>query len=728
MSSSSRSEQRGEFPTSSFAARFSGVAPTRWLLLGLGIILGMRAVAWFNRRIWLPALPPARDLAKGILWDIALTIGVFLLARVALGFLPPSRSPWRRRLAFAPFALLAVTAMFIRWLDAGHCLMVRAHWTQEAFLYLDEGFAGSLADPRLLAALAGWLLTSALLALALWRDAAVARPAGPMRGLVVAAVLAMIPAAWAIRDGVKYPPYAQQARIVPEVNFAVQWRAYSATPKSRPLPQLSADQWQRFVRLGLVAPDLAREAEWPALHQHLDTTPFPYPRIAAATATPNVVLTLMESTNTLFIHGLSGHYRGLMPEVSTLAEQMTSVDGFVNTTSPTIAALVTALCSVHPAVHPSDLRPGKSVGGRAAYTCLADILRDRGYRTVFVQASGKTVTGKEYFLRTHGFDEVYGRDELAPHFANRPQGPWGLHDDELVEFTKEQIRRLEQQQREDGRPFLLVMLTLDTHAPGMAGPDCRLPANVEDVPDSGAARQLLASYHCADRAMGRLGRFLLDGARGDRTLWLLTADHAAFPDTVPEIYDVDPSQRLASTNVPFLLHDPLHRLPAKVPTLSGTRDIAPTLLHVLGITKVANSMGGESIFGKRRKHPLLIGRVGSRLVLARTPEASIELPVGEVREDCARGDVLLHTQNGDFTACDAVAWLDWRDALWGAHRLFPGYLYRGADGIDRDELQRRQDPNEAESSASEVSLPGSATRARAPAEASQPHGSARTSG
>ena len=264
------------------------------------------------------------------------------------------------------------------------------------------------------------------------------------------------------------------------------------------------------------------------------------------------------------------------------------------------------------------------------------------------------------------------------------------------------------------------MLTLDAHAPGMAGPECQLPARaagdaVQDVSDTGAARRLLASYHCADRAIGRLGRFLLDGPRADQTVWLLTADHAAFPDAVPEIYDVDPSQQLASTNVPFLLHDPLHRLPARVPTLSGTRDVAPTLLHVLGVTDVANSMGGESIFGKRPKHPLLLGRVGSRLVLARTPEASVELPVGEVREDCARHVVFLHTNKGDFTACDAIAWLDWRDALWSAGRLFPGYLYRGADGIDRAELARRQDPNDAESSLRAVSLPVSPTRVRVPA-------------
>ena len=534
--------------------------------------------------------------------------------------------------------------------------------------------------------------------------------AGRRQAFAVAALLALLPATWAIRDGVKFPPYAQQARIVPEVNFAVQWRAYTATPEDRPAPQLSLEQWQRFVRFGLVAPEIPRDAAWPALHSRLDSTPFPYPRSAAPTSPPNVVVTFMESTNTLFIHGLSGHYRGLMPEVSALADRMTSVDGFVNTTSPTIAALVTALCSVHPAVHPSDLRPGKSVDGRTAYTCLADILRGRGYRTVFVQASGKTVTGKEYFLRTHGFDEVYGREELGPRFANRPQGPWGPHDDELIEFTENEIGRLERQRQVDGRPFLLVMLTLDTHAPGMAGPECQLPARgagnaVQDVPDTGAARRLLASYHCADRAIGRLGRFLLDGPRADQTVWLLTADHAAFSDLVPEEIYVDPTARHQSDKIPFLLHDPLHELPRHLATLGDTRDVSPTLLHILGVGDPPNSMGGMSLFGGRRTHPFLIGRVGERLAFARSPDTAIELPIGLVREHCEKGETLMHVLDVDFTACDLAAWIDWRDALWEAKRIFPPSLYHGDVGVDKEELTRRQELNREEKQLQQAGLP-----------------------
>jgi phosphoglycerol transferase MdoB-like AlkP superfamily enzyme len=314
---------------------------------------------------------------------------------------------------------------------------------------------------------------------------------------------------------------------------------------------------------------------------------------------------------------------------------------------------------------------------------------------VFVQAASKTLTSKEYFLRTHGFDEVAGREELGPRFADAEQGPWGPHDAELVTYVQERIARLEAQRAQDGRPFLLVMLTLDTHEPGMARPDCPLPDGVQDLPADAAGRKLAASFHCSDAAIGRLGRFLLDDARRDQTVWLLTADHAIFPDLAPpSIYPTE-ADRKQFTQVPFLLHDPLHLLPARIDTLSGTRDVAPTLLHLLGVTEVANSMTGRSIFGGRREHPFLIGRVGERLAFARTPQDSIELPVGEVRQGCREGRVLLTADTGPFTACDLAAWLDWQDGLWDAARLFPPKLYHGADGVlDPEGLAAKQEDPE----------------------------------
>ena len=684
----------------------AALAPTRWLFLGISVVLGMRLAAWGVRRAWLPEMPALREVAKALAWDTFLVLAVFALAR-SLGAV---RLRAVRVLGWLALLLLVLAAMLVRWFDFAHCFMVRAHWTADAFAYLDQGFGGSIRDPRLVFALAAWLATAGVLFAALRRDSHALAPVwqqeGQARWLVLALVIALLPALWAVRDGVKYPAYPQQIRLIPEVNFALQYRMFTREPpKTVVIPRLDKDRWQRFQRLGLVPPTTALDSAWPLLHEHLDQTPFPYPRRPNAPLQPNVVVTFMESTNAMFVHGLSGHYRGLMPEVSALVPQLTSADAFYNTSSPTIAALVTALCSLHPSAHPSDLRPGTSVDGRAAYTCLADILRDRGYRTIFVQTASKTVTSKEYFLRTHGFDEMIGREDLEARFKDRPQGPWGPHDSELVTVVKEQIARLEKLRAQDGRPFLLVMLTLDSHDPGMAGPECGLSPNIDELPQTERARQLLAGYHCSDRALGDLGRFVLAAPRKDRTVWLLTADHAAFSDLVPEEIYVDPTARHQSDKIPFLLHDPLHELPQHLATLGDTRDVSPTLLHILGVGDPPNSMGGMSLFGGRRTHPFLIGRVGERLAFARSADTAIELPIGLVREHCEKGETLMHVLDVDFTACDLAAWIDWRDALWGAKRIFPPSLYHGDVGVDKEELTRRQELNREEKQLQQAGLP-----------------------
>ncbi|MDP7169080.1 MAG: hypothetical protein QF701_15220, partial [Nitrospinota bacterium] len=77
--------------------------------------------------------------------------------------------------------------------------------------------------------------------------------------------------------------------------------------------------------------------------------------------------------------------------------------------------------------------------------------------------------------------------------------------------------------------------------------------------------------------------------------------------------------------IPLLLHDPIHRLPARIPTLAGSTDVTPTLLHMLGMTGGLHSLTGLSIFGRRRQLPVLIGRVGLRYAYVRTGDRAADL-------------------------------------------------------------------------------------------------------
>ena len=706
-------------PSRRFRLAWAVLGPSRWLLLGVVVLLSWRLAGWWLREAFTMIQWQPREGGKGIAWDLFLGYGLFASYR-AICLLRADdvlRSVARWRLLAALPVAVAVVSGVLRAADAAHCYLAQSHWTPQAFMYIDQGFAGSLWSGRMALSVTVAVLAIGALVLALVRDGAmVARRAvsGRWSGrtrLALAAVavgVSALPAFWALKDGIKYPPHVHHWRLIPEVNFVVQWaqtwRDDSGTVADVDL-HVSEAHWKQFVSVGIVPSNSAPDAPFPLLRSDLDEPPLKVPRRpgVAADARPNVVITFMESVNRLFVHALSGHYRGLMPNLSALAGEMTRVDGFRNTSAPTIVAMVAALCSVHPPAHPYDLAVGESVDGRTAYMCLADVLRRYGYRTVFVQGSSCKVTSMGYFFRTHGFDEVICRDAITADWPGRELGFWGLYDRDLLVYAERQVHRLERLRDDDGRPYLLVVVTLDPHEPGM-GPADALDTfrghlahpGIEEVPDDAAAHKLLASYHSSDQALGRWGRFLLSAARKRTTMSLLTTDHAAFRNLVTNTIFHDKTDNRSFDHVPFLLHDPLHALPARVEVLSGTTDLAPTLLHLLGMTNGLTSMTGKSIFGQRPSERVLVGRIGLRYAYLHGGSDDIDIPIGVVRERCQNGEKLLADGSDPLSACALAAWIDWTDKLWAARRLFPASVYFGDQGIDKFKLAMEMYENRAE--------------------------------
>ena len=697
------------------------VLPSRWLVLGVAVAWVWRLAGWVARQAFTLLEVQPREMTKGLLWDLALVYALFAIGRAAALHRgsPLGAARALSRAASGAVAVIAIAAVAIRALDTGHCLLGQSHWTAQAFMYLDRGFSGTLLQVRTMAALLGTAASAALLVWALYRDRrGVARRLVPRwRGLGAnhrrlvawsALLLAIGPAAWALRDGIQFPAHVHDWRLVPEINFAGRWlesRGATAEQRNRIDLALPAETWAAFVTAGLVPPDSQPDDPFPLLRPGLGEPPLPLPRRADVPADlrPNVVVTFMESVNELFVHELSGRHAGLMPEVAALANKMSRVEGFHNTASPTIVAMVAALCSVHPASHPYDLAVGESVDGRTAYTCLADVLRRQGYRTVYIQGASRKVTSKEYFFRTHGFDEVYGLEDIRKLWPKRERGVWGFFDRDTFAFAADQVRRLEALQAQDGRPFLVVNLTLDPHEPGMGPPEAlanllarQRAGELPDLPADNAARQLLASYHSSDAALGTWGRFLLEPKRAARTLWLLTSDHAAFRNLVSDSIFLGLPGHRSFDKVPFLLHDPLHELPKRIPTLAGTTDVTPTLLHLLGHERGLNCFTGMSIFGRRRDVPVLVGRVGARYAYVHNGSAAADLAIGVVRERCRQGRPLIAGGGDPLPACALVAWLDWSDKLWAARRLFPVSAYFGDAGIDKRELALKMYQNKAE--------------------------------
>ncbi len=671
------------------------VRPTLGQLAGVVFFLLFRLTAWSARGAF--ERPDARLMhgVLGLTYDVLLVSALFWLGRAAA--LSLGRASFR---AAALPTLAGWLALSLRCLDLGHCYLVQCHWAPEAFLYLRGGFAGALLDPGILAAMivaglafAGWPWAlrydqrRALQRLAL---PALDEPAQPRRRRLSVAVALVIGAtglsAVPVYDAISAPEDVFNLRLIPEINFAVQARAwYRADERSHVVTPLSPGLRQRLVSAGLLHAATPILPGYPLVRRGLAEPGFPHPRSQSASPTtrPNVVMAVVESLDALFVHELSGAFRGVMPEVSALARQHTVVAGFHNTATPTVSALIAMLCSIHPPTYPKDLEGGRD--GLAAYTCLSDLLHYAGYRTVFVQGTPASMTGIGDFLRLHGFDEVHEKRDIERRFPARIMGKWGAHDRTLIDYVQAQIRRLEALKEADGKPYLLLFMTIDTHEPGMAAEACVLPTtpagdlDVGDAPEGEGARGLLASYHCTDRVLGDFFRFLAAPARAADTMWLLTGDHSAFRTPNSRELFADRHTGWSFAALPLLLHDPRHRLPLRVPVLSGTLDIAPTLLHMLGIHVGLHSLTGLSIFGRRPHIPFLLGRIGGRVAYVQTPQARHEASVASLHAICDGGTLLLPKGPQPLDACDVLQWIRWQDELWQARRLFPRTLYWGEE-------------------------------------------------
>ncbi len=664
--------------------------PGPWLLPAVALWWTLRLAGLVAMRAFgeIPLEPV--QLAMGLLFDVLMLSGLFGLARAS----GTGKGSWLRGTAW--LALLTLGMTLLRVADTVACFFGLSHMTETMWQHIAPGSLGYVLTLPFVATIAGVVAMAGALLFAALRDAkswrnrpAVTEDAARARSLAaVGAFVCLLPPVLAPAVQDQHP---QHWAIVPEVNaVATLGRTLLGgvqrqDPASVAIPTLPQATVSALKRAGVLAADADPTAPYPLLQPGpgaLDTLAERPDAKARGLAPihrwlrddqgrpPNVLIVFVESLSTAFT-GLDDRSRhaGLMPNLERLAGEMTTVRDFVNVSSPTANGLIASLCAALPSSAVQDIEVGGAVDGDAAYSCISDVLRGFGYRSHFVRGASKVYMACEATLRGHGFDQVIGREDLLRSHGDRPTNAWGFYDDTLMDVLIEEMDRLAKSQQ----PWLYATLTIGSHLPGYPDPSCEIPARYEDEP-------LLAGFHCTDRQIGRLVAHLKKTGLWESTVVVITGDHAELPTRkVEELVGRGPLFG-SFAPMPLLIHDPLHRLPTQVQTLSGQLDLAPTLLHVLGAPPVEHTFMGWSIFGQRRHHPFIFGRMGRRLAHARSRTASRELPVGSLATLCERGEPLLADDSSPLSACDLDAYLRWLDALWQGHRLFPAERYRGVTG------------------------------------------------
>lgn len=196
-----------------------------------------------------------------------------------------------------------------------------------------------------------------------------------------------------------------------------------------------------------------------------------------------------------------------------------------------------------------------------------------------------------------GMDDVFGSREMGKIIQKKSHSSWGYSDHQVFPVIDWIIENKAKE------PFFILFSTLDSHQPFNLINDT---VNYDD-----GKSILLNTIHTTDDAFGIFWDKFKNSQLYNNTIVVAVADHAIFPRSYSYakdyfFHEIKYEQiNLYDRNV-LMIYIPNTLLPKKIETYSSSVDMAPTLMEILGISKI-NTLEGKSILSERKKFPNLLG-------------------------------------------------------------------------------------------------------------------------
>ncbi len=302
---------------------------------------------------------------------------------------------------------------------------------------------------------------------------------------------------------------------------------------------------------------------------------------------PKILKSNTEKRNIIFIYAESiertyfdeSIFPGLITELRKLEKNSTHFTDIreMESTNWTIAGMTATQCGV-PLFFPFDSGLTRSVKGASGFlggaTCLGDLLEKENYTLSYMGGSSLKFAAKGNFYKSHGFEEVLGKEDLV-NLLDDPEyvRDWGLYDDSLFDIVFDEHEKLSRKSAETNQPFALFTLTLDTHPPfGHQSKRC----SENGISYSYSSEPILNAVHCTDYLIGEFVKKIHSSQFGANTLIVIASDHLT-----PEVAVFD-ELKLGNRKNMFMIVDPLKIQPIDVSSAGSVFDIGPTLLGYLG--------------------------------------------------------------------------------------------------------------------------------------------------
>lgn len=343
---------------------------------------------------------------------------------------------------------------------------------------------------------------------------------------------------------------AQQRRVIWDITVAV--LAFGAL-SIHPVVTASAANYLRFS----VVQQGTGRFEDPATDLALPENP------------RNLVIIYLESLERTYMDPV--RFPDLTPRLSALEARALSFTGLGQTVGAdfTVGGMVATQCGT-----PLILSGGANSGNMSQFlsgaTCVGDLLATAGYQLFYLGGASTTFAGKGAFYQTHGYDDVSGIDDLRPELADPDYvAEWGLQDDTLFDLARARFARL----TAEDRPFVLTLLTLDTHHPNGHADTNRACAGY--VYGDGS-NPMLNSVLCNDLLAGQFIEEILSGPHGSDTVIAVMSDHLAMVNSASDLLNAGPRRNL------LMILDGSRTDPRRNDRAGTTLDTGPTLLSYMG--------------------------------------------------------------------------------------------------------------------------------------------------
>lgn len=222
-------------------------------------------------------------------------------------------------------------------------------------------------------------------------------------------------------------------------------------------------------------------------------------------------------------------------------------------------------------------------------TTLGDILKEAGYRTVFMCGSDLTFGGRRNFFVQHGAYEA--RDLLVAKAAGRiPQkyyANWGYEDEKLYEWAREELTELSQ----SDEPFHFSMLTADTHNPD--GYLCRLCGDEYD-------EKFANVLACSSRQLDEFLAWCKEQPFYENTTIVITGDHASMTSGFYEEENIDTHKGNQYRKVYNAFINSAEKPVREKNRRFTTLDFFPTTLAAMGVEIDGERLGlGTNLFSDK---------------------------------------------------------------------------------------------------------------------------------